>query len=250
MMRGFFEKIDPFIVFCFRLHDSASDFLAAHLLSIKRTLLIVAHLSLFGFLFPDLRKDFGEMAANVLLVILFLSPLSRIFRMRLLAQLMGIRRELGILMAYLATVHGMGYILDPAWFVVLIAPYWRTDFLSIEPRLLLGMLAYALTLPLLLTSNTLALRFLGGKRWKMLHRLVYGIFFAAIFHRLFTRSAAGDDVAALTQAIILVSAYLLAKLLAWKNFIAPLRDVIASVSVRYRTYLLAKKAQSTPNIPL
>jgi sulfoxide reductase heme-binding subunit YedZ len=250
MMRGFFEKIDPFIVFCFRLHDSASDFLAAHLLSIKRTMLIVAHLSLFGFLFPDLRKDFGEMAANVLLVILFLSPLSRIFRMRLLAQLMGIRRELGILMAYLATVHGLGYILDPAWFAVFIAPYWTTDPLAIETRLLFGMLAYLLTIPLFLTSNTLAVRFLGGKRWKMLHRLVYGIFFAAIFHRLFTKSATGNDAAALTQAIILVSAYLLAKLLAWKNFIAPLRDMITSVSERYQTYLLVKKAANSQNIPL
>jgi sulfoxide reductase heme-binding subunit YedZ len=250
MMRGFLEKIDPFVVLCFDLHDFVSDFLARHLLSVKRTLLIAAHLSLFGFLFPDLRKDFGEMAANVLLVILFLSPLSRIFRMRLLAQMMGIRREIGILMAYLATVHGMGYILDPAWFSILIEPYWRTDFLSIEPRLLFGMLAYLLTIPLLLTSNDLALRFLGGKRWKMLHRLVYGLFFAAIFHRLLTKSAAGEDMGALFQAIVLVSAYLLVKLLAWKNFIAPLRDMIAYVASRYKEYVLAKKAVSAPVISL
>lgn len=250
MMQNFLEKIDPFVVSCFRWHDFASDFLAKHLFLVKRTLLIVAHLSLFGFLFPDLRKDFGEMAANVLLVILFLSPFSRIFRMRLLAQMMGIRRELGILMAYLATVHGMGYILDPAWFSILIEPYWRTDFLSIEPRLLFGMLAYLLTIPLLLTSNGLALRFLGGKRWKMLHRLVYGIFFAAIFHRLFTRSAAGDDVAAFFQAVVLVSAYLFVKLLAWKNFIAPLRDMIAHVSNRYQAYTLTKKEKNFSTTPL
>lgn len=250
MMRRFFQSVDPLVVLCFRLHDFVSDFLAKHLLLVKRTVLIAAHLSLFGFLFPDLRKDFGQMAANVLIIILFLSPLSRIFRMRLLAQLMGIRRELGILMAYLATVHGMGYVLDPGWFSIFIEPYWKTDFLAIEPRLLLGILAYALTLPLLLTSNTLAMRFLGGKRWKMLHRLVYGLFFAAIFHRLLTRSASGDDVTALTQAIVLISAYLLVRLLAWKNFIAPLRDIITSVSERYQAYRLAKRAAAPPNIPL
>lgn len=249
-MRRFFETVDPLVVLCFGLHDFASDFLAKHLLLVKRTLLIVAHLSLFGFLFPDLRKDFGQMAANVLIVILFLSPLSRIFRMRLLLQLMGIRRELGILMAYLATVHGMGYILDPAWFAVLIGPYLRTDFLSIEPRLLFGMLAYLLTIPLLLTSNTLAMRFLGGKRWKLLHHLAYGLFFAAIVHRLLTKSIAGDDVAALTQAIILVSAYLSVRLLAWKNFIAPLRDIITYVSGRYQAYTLAKKVKNVASMPL
>ncbi len=250
MIRRFFEAIDPLVVLCFRVHDIASGFLAKYLLPVKRTILVVAHVSLFGFLFPDLRKDFGQMAANVLIVILFLSPLSRIFRMRLLAQMMGIRRELGILMAYLATVHGMGYMLDPDWFRVFVAPYWRTDFLSIEPRLLFGMLAYLLTLPLLLTSNTLAMRFLGGKRWKLLHRLVYGLFFAAIFHRLFTRSVVGDDVVALIQAATLVSAYLLTKFLAWKNFIAPLRDIIAYVGGRYRTYALAEKTTHPPIISL
>lgn len=250
MMRGFFEKIDPLVVLCFDLHDFACDLLTRHLLSVKRILLIVAHLSLFGFLFPDLRKDFGSVAASVLIGILFLSPLSRIFRMRLLAQMMGIRREFGILMAYLATVHGLGYILDPAWFAVFIAPYRGTDIFAIETRFLFGIAAYALTLPLLLTSNNLALRFLGGKRWKLLHRSVYLLFIAAISHRFLIKGASEYDAIALAQSVLLVGSYAFIKLLAWKNFIVPLRDIIAHIGDRYRTYLLAKKAASAPTLSL
>ena len=239
---------DQLLVLCFFLHDGASNFLMQHLYGIKRFLLVVAHLSLFGFLLPDLRKDFGELAANLLIVILFLRPLSKIFRMRLLMQLMSLRRELGILMAYLATVHGIGYLLDPEWFSVFIAPYWRTDFLAIEPRLLFGMLAYTLTLPLLLTSNNLALKFLGGKKWKMLHRLVYLLFIAAASHRFLTKSIFAYDMFALFEAALLLGSYALAKLLAWKNFLAPLRDAITYVALRYKGYILKQKSMSAPAV--
>ena len=244
----FSRSLDQFLVIGFRLHDLASDFLMKHLYGTKRFLLVVAHLSLFGFLLPDLRKDFGELAANLLIVILFLSPLSKIFRMRLLMQLMSLRRELGILMAYLATVHGLGYLLDPEWFAVYIAPYWRTDFLAIEPRLLFGMTAYTLTLPLLLTSNNLAMRFLGGKKWKMLHRLVYLLFIAAASHRFLTKSIFAYDMFALFEAALLIGSYALAKLLAWKNFLAPLRDAITYVALRYKGYILKQKSLSAPAV--
>ena len=239
------QKIDPVVVVCFRMHDVASDFLTQHLFVIKRAMLIVAHMSLFGFLFPELRKEFGQVAASLLMIILFLSPLSRLFRMRLLVQLMGIRRELGILMAYLATVHGLGFLLDPDWFAIFIAPYWQTDVWAIEPQFLFGILAYTLTLPLLFTSNNLAVRFLGGARWKLLHRLVYGLFAVTMFHRFFTKSVSGDALVALIQGMVLVSAYVLAKLLAWKNFIAPLRNSIMLVGARYQTYLLEKNNQTS-----
>lgn len=246
MGQKFFERLDSFLIPCFRAHDRLSAFFSRYLFKIKRTLLIVAHLSLFGLLFPDMRKEFGELAANVLIIILFLSPFAKVFQTRLLIQLMGIRRELGILMAYLATVHGLGYLLDPEWFSVFIGPYVWMDFFAIEPRLILGLGAYLLTLPLLLTSNTLALRFLGGKHWKQLHRLVYGAFALAVFHRFFTRSESWLDVWGLIQAGALIGAYVLMKLLAWRNFIAPLRESIGYVASRYQQYRSEQKAVTAP----
>ncbi|MFZ3031809.1 MAG: ferric reductase-like transmembrane domain-containing protein [Candidatus Moraniibacteriota bacterium] len=224
-------------------HDWASTFLAKHLFGVKRCILIVAHLSLFGFFFPEMRKDFGELAGNLLIVILFLSPISKILRMRLLLQAMSLRRELGITMAYLATVHGVGFLLDPEWFALFIAPYWRDDFLAIDPAYLFGMGAYVLTLPLLLTSNSLAQRFLGSK-WKLLHRLVYALFVLAIFHRFLVRG--GADIGEVFQVTFLLASYALAKILAWKNFLPTLQKSIDWVALQYKEYTIARKEAAPP----
>ena len=220
--------------FLFWTHDTLSDFLAKHFVFIKRLMLIVAHLSLFGLLFPEMRKDFGELAEVMLLAILFLSPLSKIFRTRLLLQLMGLRREMGITMAYLATVHVLGFFLDPQWYVPFVDFYLGQKFWKTDPGLLFGILAYTLTLPLLFTSNSLAQRFLGGRNWKRLHRVVYVVFIAVAFHK----SLVGRGVTsfALFQAITLILLYLFVKLLAWKNFLPPLEKAIEYVASQYRLY--------------
>lgn len=232
--------------FLFWGHDMASTLLARYVVVVKRTLLGVAHLSLFGFLFPEFRQDFGELAATLLIGILFLSPLSRMFRMRLLLQLMGLRRELGILMGYLATVHGLGYVLDPDWFQFIFAPLGPEHFWPIDPRYLFGVGAYALTLPLLFTSNGFAQRTLGGRHWKQLHRLVYGLFVFSIVHRYLIKEG---ETEYLVQALLLLAAYVLAKLLAWNNFLPPLAAAIEAVALRYREYLTGKSV-SLPTDPL
>ncbi len=223
----------------FTAHDRVSAFLAKHFFLIKKLILIVAHLSLFGFLFPEMRKDFGSYAIVVLLVLLFLSPVSKLLRARLLLQLMGLRRELGILMAYLATVHGVGYLIDPDWFSFLTTPYLMGDFFSISPRYLFGFGAYALTLPLVLTSNNLAQRSLGGKNWKRLHTLVYPLLVLALFHK-FLRPNGASVQDLLMPAFILLS-YVVLKILAWKNIFSPLAKVIAWGAARYHDYTDKKK---------
>ncbi|TXH01562.1 MAG: hypothetical protein E6P95_01600 [Candidatus Moraniibacteriota bacterium] len=224
--------IDRVLLLSFRLHDWASSFLTTNFFLLKRLLLLGAHLSLLGFFLPELRREFGSLAGNLLIVILFLSPAAKIFRMRLLQQLMGLRRELGILFGYLATVHGIGFLIDPAYqgFVLDFLP---DRVLSIQTPFLMGVLAYLLTLPLLLTSNNIANRLLGGRNWKRLHRTVYLMALFAVIHRFMMN---GLTIGALVQMIILVSGYLLAKLLAWRNFLPPLVRLIAWVAGRYQTY--------------
>lgn len=244
MMQKFFQKIDPFVIFCFDVHDFASEFIAKHLFLVKRLLLFVAYLSLFGILFPGLRKGFGSLAEYMLLLILFLSPLSKIFRARLLLQMMGLRREFGILMGCLAIVHGVTYFLDPVTFSLNIEPYLNTRFFSMPPLFYFGILSLILVLPLLLTSNNFSLRFLGGERWKTLHRLVYVILFTVLLHIFFIRGVRrGFGAVELIQPAGIIFGYVLLKVLAWKNFIAPLRDIIASVGDRYGRYVLAKRRE-------
>lgn len=229
-MDNFVRTLKPVLHPLYRLHDAVSDFLVKHVFSIKKGILILAHFSLFGFFFPELRKDFGEAAANLLIFILFLSPLSKIFRMRVLLQLMMLRRELGIMMGYLATVHGMGYLIDPDWFEYIVMPMLAGNFWGDDPRYVFGIFAYALTLPLLFTSNALSQRLLGPK-WKLLHRTVYVMFAFAILHRFVVKEM---TPLALFQMFLLVGAYASAKLLAWRNMLPPLVEAIRLVAEDYR----------------
>lgn len=241
MIHSFFEKIDPFVIICFRLHDFASELIAKHLFFVKRLLLIAAAVSLLWILFPGLRRNFGSLAEYMLLFILFLSPVSKIFRMRLLLQLMGLRREFGILMGCFALVHGVAYFVDPISFSFDIVPYLNTRFFSMRPLFYFGILSLMFTLPLLLTSNNFSVRTLGAKRWKMLHRTVYVLLLAVLLHVLFLRSMRrGYTMVELIQPASIIFGYVLLKALAWKNFIAPLQGAIAYVSERYKNYVIQK----------
>ncbi len=51
-----------------------------------------------------------------------------------------------------------------------------------RPYITIGMLAFVLLIPLAATSTAAMVRRLGGKRWIMLHRLVYAIGVLAVIH--------------------------------------------------------------------
>lgn len=233
------SSMDTILIFAFRLHDWMSAMLTRYYLLVKKILLFLAHLSLFGFLFPELRRNFGSAAEIMLLVILFLSPLSKILGMRLLLQLMGLRRELGIIMGYLALVHGLGYLTDPDWSSSLIALFQEIGIAKESAPYFFGILAFWLTLPLLLTSNAWAQRTLGGIRWKRLHRLVYVILPLVLLHHFSMEH--GFSVFGVAQAVFFTAIYFMMKVLAWKNVLPPLRQGIEAVSARYRAYTLASK---------
>lgn len=222
------------LTYLFNLHDFFTNLFVKHLVLIKKVLLFGAHLAIFGFFFPELRKSFGEQALNVLLFLLFLSPLSKILRMRLLFILMSYRRQFGILMAYLATVHVLGYLSDPLFTQAIIGQSFFPNIWHAGPRYLAGILAYILTLPLLLTSNNTAVKLLG-KNWKRLHFLVYFVFIFAVFHK-FTIGRGLPDTGSVIQAVLLIFCYLLLKWWAYHGlplFLEEKRNYIAS---KYRDY--------------
>jgi sulfoxide reductase heme-binding subunit YedZ len=92
--------------------------------------------------------------------------------------MMPLRKELGILMGVLAFVHAGAFILPYPNFVVSASFWWQEGFIT---YLAMGMIALFLTLPLVATSNTWAMRKLG-KHWKSLHRLAYGILIFTLLH--------------------------------------------------------------------
>ncbi|MBP9751358.1 MAG: ferric reductase-like transmembrane domain-containing protein [Candidatus Moranbacteria bacterium] len=237
-MTGFSQK---FLGFMFAAHDLSLGFLVRNTGFLKVAILVSAHASLLGIFFPDLRRSFGEVAGSLLIVILFLSPLVTITGMPLFRAAMGFRREFGILMGYLAIVHGAGYFLDPNYFDAFIMPHLGPDFFAMDPQPLLGVIGIILTFPLLLTSNAFALKNLGGKNWKWVHVLVYPMFVSVVLHRFSGGNEDGSLSGAL-EAFLLIGSYALLKYLAWKrgSFLS-LRKQIDSITGRYKESLLTKE---------
>lgn len=235
------KKWNPLIMLCCEVHDFFSDILLKYLKQIKMLLLVVAHASLLGFLLPELAKSFGSFAQILLLVILFLSPVSKIFRMKLLYQLMGLRRELGIWFAYAALVHGLGYMINPEWSATFIIPFLNQP-LSIIPSFLVGIVTLILTLPLLFTSNAISLRLLKGN-WKHLHRLTYIVFIGMLLHTTLLEYDGVSLLPHLIQPLFIFSVYVFLKILSKNNFITPLREINEHVGKQYRIYQ-AEKRQS------
>lgn len=234
--RAYLDRIFTLGFFC---HDELVRMLSRYYSLVKRLLLVVASSVLVSFFLPiftSLRGDFGEIAGNILIFILFLSPISVIFRTRLLFLLMGLRRELGILMGYLALVHGMGYFITPHFFWVTHGSFWTGMSVSWEKGIVTGLIGLLLILPPLLTSNNFSVRVLGGKQWKQWHRLVYPAFFFIVFHRFFMSTSDWFGVP-FFESILLLIGYVIVKFLAWRPAAFPwLRENIVWMNLRYQQY--------------
>jgi sulfoxide reductase heme-binding subunit YedZ len=85
---------------------------------------------------------------------------------------------LGLFAFFYACLHQTTYL----WFDQFFA--WgeiAADILK-RPFITVGMAAFVLLVPLAATSNSYALRRLGGRRWQELHRTLYAIAILAVLH--------------------------------------------------------------------
>jgi sulfoxide reductase heme-binding subunit YedZ len=88
------------------------------------------------------------------------------------------RRAIGLLAFYYATLHLTVYLLLDQG---LDLPAIWADIVK-RPYITIGMLAFAILLPLAITSNNPMIRRLGGTAWQRLHRWVYVAAAAAAIH--------------------------------------------------------------------
>ncbi len=133
--------------------------------------------ALTGTLGPDparaLELQYGDWALQTLIATLAVTPLLRFAGIRL----MHLRRALGVASFFFAFMHlSVWLFLD----MQLLWPQIVSD-IARRPYITLGMTAFALMLPLWLTSNNAAIRRLG-RNWKRLHRLVWPVAVLAAFH--------------------------------------------------------------------
>jgi methionine sulfoxide reductase heme-binding subunit len=149
----------------------------------------------------------GRWTLTFLLITLGVTPVRRITTM---AWLVRFRRMLGLYAFFYGTLHLMTYVwLDKFFdFHAMLHDIARRRFITA------GMTAWALMLPLALTSTAGWIRRLGGKGWRMLHRLIYLSAAAGVVH--FTWLVKADLRRPLTYGAVL--ALLLAfRLVLWAH---------------------------------
>jgi methionine sulfoxide reductase heme-binding subunit len=117
----------------------------------------------------------GHWTLNFLLITLGITPLRRITSM---AWLIRFRRMLGLFAFFYGSLHLMTYVWLDKFFDVhaMLHDIAKRRFITA------GMTAFALMLPLALTSTRWSIRKLGGKRWQALHRLIYFSAAAGVIH--------------------------------------------------------------------
>ena len=194
-------------------------------------------------IFVTARQVYGLTAMGVLLGACLIGPLTAVLpRIPLKGVLLAGRRAVGVSAFVIAIPHVACYLVP-----VLLLRNWRELY---EPGLLwvvglaLGLLAIVDLTMLAWTSRDAAVKAMGGKRWKRLHRTIYIATPVLFLHALFVGADFGiatppkgeADYGSLIAFSILATAWLL---LAW----------LRSRNIRWPARRLADSATAVPTIP-
>lgn len=117
----------------------------------------------------------GDWILIFLVLTLSITPLRKILQ---LPELIRFRRMLGLFAFFYAFLHFSTWIgLDKFFdFRELLNDVAKRRFITV------GFIGFLLMIPLALTSTAASIRWLGGKRWRMLHRLIYVSAIAGVIH--------------------------------------------------------------------
>lgn len=146
----------------------------------------------------------GDWTIRLLLATLAITPIRRIAGWNWLIRF---RRPLGLFAFFYGVLHFLTYIWLDKFFDVqdMLKDIGKRRFITV------GFLAFVLLIPLALTSTQGMIRRLG-RRWQMLHRLIYFSAIAGVIHYLWLVKA--DRTLPLTYGVIL-GILLLARVVIW-----------------------------------
>ena len=117
----------------------------------------------------------GMLTLIFLTLTLAVTPIRKLFRLSWTVQL---RRTLGLYAFFYGAAHLIAYIWFDKFFAIraVIADVGKRPFIA------LGMTGFVLMVPLAVTSTNAMVKRLGGRRWNLLHRLVYPAAIAGVIH--------------------------------------------------------------------
>ena len=148
-------------------------------------------------------RSTGDWTLRALCLVLAITPVRTVLGVAALARM---RRMAGLFVYFYAVLHLLAY----SWFDMGFDVADIAKDIAKRPFILVGFAAFVLLTPLALTSFNRAIKVMGGRRWQMLHRLVYGIAGLAVLHFFWMRAGKNNF------AEVAVYALVLSTLLAWR----------------------------------
>jgi methionine sulfoxide reductase heme-binding subunit len=117
----------------------------------------------------------GDWVLRFLALTLAITPLRKMLR---LPQLIRFRRMLGLFAFFYVCLHFTTWVWLDRYFD------WpqMLDDVAKRPYITVGFAGFVLLIPLALTSTAASIRLLGGKRWQLLHRLIYVTAILGVIH--------------------------------------------------------------------
>jgi sulfoxide reductase heme-binding subunit YedZ len=122
-------------------------------------------------------RQTGTWTLRFLLISLAVTPARRLAGWN---SVIRFRRMLGLFAFFYASLHCLTYIWLDQFFVV---EDIAKDVIE-RPFITVGFLGFVMLIPLAVTSTAKMIKRLGGKRWQLLHRLVYASALAGVVHYL------------------------------------------------------------------
>ena len=130
----------------------------------------------------------GFTASVILAIVLSLSPLRAIFpNSRLVLALNRHRRLIGVTVFVYVLMHVTAHFLYEGGFATFPADVKK-------PFIFTGLIAATILFLLAITSLNRAVRWMGARRWKWLHRLVYLAAVLVVYHQILARKVFPDQV--------------------------------------------------------
>jgi len=123
----------------------------------------------------ELTHRTGDWTIYFLLITLSITPLRKLLKQ---PNLIRFRRMLGLFAFFYVCLHFLTYIVFDHFFDVSA----MLKDVAQRPFITAGFTGFVLLIPLAITSTTGWIRRLGGKRWQMLHRLIYVTASAGVIH--------------------------------------------------------------------
>ena len=118
----------------------------------------------------------GRGTLRLLVISLAITPVRRLITS--LSWIIRFRRMLGLYAFFYGCLHLLTYV----WLYAGFNPQTMIDDITKRRFITAGLTAWALMVPLALTSTTWSIRKLGGKNWNRLHRLAYVSAIAGVVH--------------------------------------------------------------------